>query len=107
MSGKSIIGENKGKKGIGGQIASFFKKETVLCLAAAVAGVSMFFVPPGISGFSGTGIAVLPDAGGCRAPERGPFPLSGLSASGWYAKHKTAESAVGSAVLFQQHDHHQ
>ncbi len=46
MSGKSIIGENKGKKGIGGQIASFFKKETVLCLAAAVAGVSMFFVPP-------------------------------------------------------------
>lgn len=46
MSGKSISGENKGKKGIGGQIASFFKKETVLCLAAAVAGVSMFFVPP-------------------------------------------------------------
>lgn len=46
MSSKNSGNDIQKKRNIGGRIYQFFKKETVLCIAAVLAGVSVFFVPP-------------------------------------------------------------
>lgn len=55
-------------------ITTFIKKENVLCIAALLAVISMFFVPPSsclpcLYRLSCSGAPVLPDAGSCRISE--------------------------------------
>ena len=83
-----------------GRIREFFKKETVLCVAAVCAVGTMFLVPPDGAYI---GYIDLPDGGGGRVSKLRCLPLAGLPAAAAQQRRTGPQCDFGDAALFQLH----